>query len=76
MRLCDIELNQCCVIVSIEKTCSLSNRLKELGFISGQKVICSDISLFSSPVAYKLCGTKIALRKNTAQMIEVKLIEK
>lgn len=71
MTLSEIEINQCARIEFIESGCNIKRRLQELGFIKGQKIICSDIAVSGSPMAFKLCGTKIALRKKDARAIGV-----
>ncbi|MGN0534305.1 MAG: ferrous iron transport protein A [Eubacterium sp.] len=50
-----------------------SRRLFDLGLISGQHIACVNKGLFGSPIAYEICGSKIALRKNDAKKIGVVL---
>ena len=49
----------------------LRNRLSDLGFIPGVRVVCLKKSFSGDPVAYKICGTVIALRNSDADDIIV-----
>ena len=46
-------------------------RLKELGFLPGTRICCELISPAGSPVAYRVRGALIALRKRDANMVTV-----
>lgn len=71
MKLSQMAENQSGVIDSINKGCNLSRRLFDIGFITGQKITCENICITGSPIAYTICGCKIALRKKDADMIGV-----
>ena len=73
MKLSELKINQSAIIESVGINNQMARRLHELGFIKGQKIVCSNIGLFGSPIAFKLSGTKIALRKKDAQLIGVTL---
>lgn len=73
MKLSELKINQSAIIESIGINNQMDRRLQELGFIKGQQIICSNIGLSGSPIAFKLSGTKIALRKADAQLIGVTL---
>ena len=46
-------------------------RLRELGFLPGTGVCCELISPAGSPVAYRVRGALIALRRRDADMVTV-----
>lgn len=71
MTLSDMKENQIATITEIEDTGNLSRRLFDMGFISGQDIVCINIGAFGSPIAYNIRGCKVALRKKDAQMIGV-----
>ncbi len=73
MTLSQMKENQSATITSVNAGIGLSRRLFDLGFISGQKIDCTNIGLCGSPIAYNLRGCKIALRKKDADMIGVVL---
>lgn len=74
MLLSEMKENEKCEIVSINNNCELKKRLLELGLFKGQTVECKNISLNRSPIAYQICSSKLAIRKNDANKIEVNLI--
>lgn len=63
--------NETAVITDVDGDFALSRRLHDMGFAPGQKISCTDIGIFGSPIAYKIRGTKIALRKKDAAKIGV-----
>lgn len=71
MLLSNMKENQIATISKIDSKCTLSRRLFDLGFIEGQKITCTNIGLTGSPIAYNICGCKLALRKKDAAMIGV-----
>lgn len=73
MTLYQMKENDVGKIAYIDDQCVFNRRLFDLGVIAGQKVVCVNRGLFGSPIAYEICGSKIALRKNDAKMIGVVL---
>lgn len=71
MLLSQLKENESALIDNITDGCSFRRRLFDMGFISGQRVECTNIALCGSPIAYSVCGAKIAIRKKDAALIEV-----
>ena len=49
----------------------LAGRLRDLGFTAGTRVTCVCVSPLGDPVAYRVRGALIALRREDAAMIRV-----
>ena len=73
MLLSQMKENQTATITAVNDNFRRSRRLYDMGFIAGQKIQCTDIGLWGSPIAFTIRGTKIALRKKDAAMIGVVL---
>lgn len=73
MLLSQMKENQTATITALDDNLSLSRRLRDMGFVAGQRINCNEIGLCGSPIAYTIRGTKIALRKKDADMIGVVL---
>jgi Fe2+ transport system protein FeoA len=71
MRLCDLNKGQEAQLDRIDAGLPTVRRLTELGFIKGQKIVCTDIGIAGSPIAYIICGTKLALRRSDCERIWV-----
>ena len=50
---------------------NLSGRLRDLGFTPGSKVTLTGISPLGDPLAFRIRGTVIALRRVDAALLEV-----
>lgn len=48
-------------------------RLLELGFVPGGRVAAVQESFWGDPVAYAVCGAVIALRRNDARQIAIRV---
>ena len=48
-----------------------TTRLRELGFIRGEKVVLRGIAPFGEPLMIEVRGTVVALRKKEAQCIQI-----
>ncbi|MCC8073893.1 MAG: ferrous iron transport protein A [Clostridiales bacterium] len=70
MKLSDLKENQHATIITINSS-KIKRRLFDIGFVAGQRVECTNIGLGGTPIAYKICGSKIALRKKDADNIGV-----
>ena len=75
MNLADMKPGQKAEITGFLEGISIEQRLKDLGFISGTKVVCVGRSPLGAPVAYKVCGAVIAIRKEDARWVMVKEVE-
>ncbi len=49
-------------------------RLLEMGFINGKTIEVIRFAPFGDPVVYKILGSEIAVRLDTASMIKVRLL--
>ena len=58
-------------ISRVDGQSDMSCRLKELGFLPGTEVCCELIGPAGSPVAYRVRGALIALRKQEANTVTV-----
>ena len=75
MNLADMKPGQKAEITGFLEGISIEQRLKDLGFTSGTKVVCVGRSPLGDPVAYKVCGAVIAIRKEDARWVMVKEVE-
>jgi ferrous iron transport protein A len=60
----------------IKQLCSnnpMKRRLMDLGFLPGTKITCLFQSPAKDPLAYRICGTTIVLRKEDSKSITVTL---
>lgn len=71
LKLCDIKENQSAEIVSVDSSSLSLRRLSDLGFCVGEKVSCTHINPLGSPIAYRVRGSQVALRKKDAAGIGV-----
>lgn len=73
LKLADLREGQTAVIESIDLPAELSNRLMELGFLPGTSVTAARSAPGGDPRVFRVDGTEIALRKETAVRLTVKL---
>lgn len=73
MTLAQMKENQTGYITFIENSSDFERRFLDMGFISGRRVQCTNIGLWGSPIAFRIMGSKIALRKKDADRIGVVL---
>lgn len=71
MHLSQMKENDTAVIKKIEQESDFARRFFDMGFVEGNKVKCLNIGLKGTPIAYLICGSKIALRKKDASRIRV-----
>lgn len=71
MRLSQLKESQTATIKFVDDGCEFVRRFFDMGFIEGNKVKCTNIGISGSPIAYLVCGSKIALRKKDADWIKV-----
>ncbi|MBI3535032.1 MAG: ferrous iron transport protein A [Deltaproteobacteria bacterium] len=61
------------IIVKVEENHKISNRLLEMGFLEGTRVeVIHEAPITKDPIAIRVRGTIIALRRSEAQLIEIK----
>lgn len=66
----ELDVGEAAKVVSISE-CECKRRLYDLGFRSGEKVICEASSPLRDPSAYCVRGTTFALRRTLAKKIKV-----
>lgn len=71
-NLCDLPLNTTAVVIEIDCSENLINRVLDLGIISGVEITPIFKSPFGDPVAYSVKNTIIALRNKDSRFIKVK----
>ncbi len=71
MTLSQMNENESGYIVSIDNNSGFERRFLDMGFMTGQRIRCTNIGLFGSPIACLICGSKVALRKKDADKIGV-----
>ncbi|MBQ8642870.1 MAG: ferrous iron transport protein A [Clostridia bacterium] len=52
----------------------ISGRLRDLGFTEGSPVTCVRVSPLGDPLAFRIRGALIALRKKDAALVEIRPI--
>lgn len=71
MKLSQLKENQTATIRFVDKNCGFVRRFFDMGFTEGSRVKCTNIGLCGTPIAFLVCGSKIALRKKDADWIKV-----
>ena len=74
VRLCDIKCGEAARILSLSELESEKQRLSDLGFSVGSKVVCMFNSPLGDPVAYLVRGAVISLRRTQSEKILVEVI--
>jgi ferrous iron transport protein A len=70
MKLTDLKMGQKATIVSIDDAI-FSNRLLEMGCLPGEELEVIHFAPYGDPIAIKILGYSLALRKSEAETIEV-----
>lgn len=60
-------------IESVDDSTGMEHRLGELGLLPGTQLVCELVSPSGDPVAYRVRGTLIALRRRDARAVRVHL---
>lgn len=72
MRLSEARVGESVVIRSINATDhGLEVRLEHVGFLPGTKVLVERRAPLGDPTVYELRGSRLALRRESAELIEV-----
>ena len=74
-RLADLKPGEAFIIESLEENLyysPLGNRLRQLGFDSGNRGLCLYQNMGKGSSAYRICGSVIALRREDAEQILIK----
>ncbi|MBI4925405.1 MAG: ferrous iron transport protein A [Bdellovibrio sp.] len=60
------------IIVKVKENYKISNRLLEMGFLEGTRVeVIHEAPITKDPIAIRVRGAIIALRRSEAQLIEI-----
>ncbi|MES2838402.1 MAG: FeoA family protein [Bacteroidota bacterium] len=70
MRLTDLKIGESAIIKSF-KSDKLIQKLYEMGCLPGEKISLERISVFGDPIAVRVSGYLLSLRKSEASLIEV-----
>ena len=74
MRTLDtLKVGESAVVVEIGGEGLMRERLMDLGLIVGTRVHCAMESPLGDPLAYRICGALIAIRRSDAQSVTVRL---
>ncbi len=71
LPLSDLARGQSGYIQQVEDTTGMKKRLGELGLLPGTRVVCELISPAGDPVAYRVRGALLALRRRDARTVRV-----
>ena len=71
LKLSDIATGEECVIIKVHGHGSFRNRIVEMGFVKGEKVLVIKNAPLHDPIEYKLMDSHISLRRSEASLIEV-----
>ena len=74
MKLCQVMFNQKVKIKKIETQENVSKRLYEMGLYVGAYVVCVKYSLFKSSILIATATSKLVLRSDLAEKIEVEYV--
>lgn len=72
MNLADLRPGVAAVIEALQLDESNAHRLMVLGFIPGAAVDCSRLSPLGDPAIYRIDGSEVALRRETARHIAIR----
>jgi ferrous iron transport protein A len=70
IQLCELE-NDCPAIIRSVREDNITLKLLEMGFIPGERVVVEHRSVTNDPIAIRISGYLIGLRKDEAQLIYV-----
>ncbi len=73
MKMSMLKEGESAVIKELQCENAFAVRLRDMGFVEGERVECKKIAALSSPVLYRVKGADIALRTGDAEKLEVSL---
>ncbi len=65
----DLKVGQWLIVESVGDDCPLRERLKDIGLTPGARVACEMKSPLGDPVAYRIRGAVVALRREDARSV-------
>lgn len=69
----EMKPGQIAVVVDVDNDHPSSHRILEVGFTPGQEIQYLSGALFNDPMAFTIRGTIVAIRRNEASCILIKL---
>ena len=76
MTLDELKPNMTATVTSLHSSGPNRRRLMDLGIVSGTQVSVEMVSPLGDPVAYRIRGAVIALRRKQAREIEIRVDER
>ena len=74
MRTLDtLKVGESAVVVEISGESAMRGRLMDLGLMAGARVICAMESPLGDPLAYRICGALIAIRRSDARSVTIRV---
>jgi len=73
MKLCDMTIGERATVTGVHSQGSIRRRLQDIGIIEGTDVECLMKSPLGDPTAYLVKGAVIALRREQAEEIKVRM---
>lgn len=70
MRLAELKRGETGIIKGYADE-ALYLKLMEMGFIKGEKISVVETGFFEDPMAFKVCGYVVSLRRSEANAIEI-----
>lgn len=74
VSLCDLNVNDCCVVLKLNSSGIIRRRLMDMGVLPGSNIRCVLSSPSGNPKAYFVKGSVIAIRNSDALDVEVDLL--
>ena len=75
MTLDQLPIGKCACVVGLSENCAMRGRLQDLGVMPGGDVRAVMRSPLGDPTAYLICGAVIALRREDALCVEVRMLK-
>lgn len=75
MNLSELKAGQCGSVLKVNGESALRRRLMEIGFFKGSIVKLVRYAPLKDPIVYNVLRCEIAIRKEVACMIDIKLLE-
>ncbi len=70
----DLKVGQWMTVESVREDCPLRQRLEDIGLTRGARVACEMESPLGDPVAYRIRGAVVALRREDARSVFGRLL--
>ncbi len=74
IKIADLKIGQSALVDNIVENCDkkLKQRLRDMGFVSGQKITILKKSIFGDPIKISIKNYEISIRKKEADLIKIK----